>query len=234
MCPSFLICKKGEIVELINTCQTCLSDQMRHIYNALYFNRDLIKFNQMIYFNNNASFSVVSSSATLWTVGRQAPLSVGLFREEYQSELPFPSPEDLPSPEAELDSCVSPALQADSLLLSHGGSPTMPVTQQQELSKSESLLRQRACSAFPHFTSFNPHNNPMRGSPLLSPFDREKAEAQRSALPKVTQLADRGAGSQPGNLTSDYTSNPFVFHLSPSTSQDKRSLSWSPITHAEG
>ena len=40
------------------------------------------------------------------------------------------------------------------------------------------IMRQRPCSAFPHFTSFNPHNNPMRGSPLLSPLDREKAEAQ--------------------------------------------------------
>ena len=36
--------------------------------------------------------------------------------------LPFPSPRDLPNPETELTSRVSPALQADSLLLSHCGS----------------------------------------------------------------------------------------------------------------
>ena len=29
---------------------------------------------------------------TVWTVGCQAPLSMGFSREEYWSELPFPSP----------------------------------------------------------------------------------------------------------------------------------------------
>ena len=82
----------------------------------------------MICFNNNASFSVVSNSATLWTVACQAPLSVEFFRAEYSSGLPFPPPGDLPNPETEPASPVSPALQADSLLLSHRGSPTMQVT----------------------------------------------------------------------------------------------------------
>ena len=36
--------------------------------------------------------------ATLWTVACQAPLSMGLFRQEYWSWLPFPSPGDLPDP----------------------------------------------------------------------------------------------------------------------------------------
>ena len=40
--------------------------------------------------------------------------------QEYWSELPFPSPEDLPIPETKLG---SPALQVDSLPLSHQGSP---------------------------------------------------------------------------------------------------------------
>ena len=43
--------------------------------------------------------SVVSSSAALWTVARQAPLSMGFSRQEYRSGLPFPSPGDLPDPE---------------------------------------------------------------------------------------------------------------------------------------
>ena len=47
-----------------------------------------------------------------WTVACQAPLSMGFSRQEYWSELPFPSPEDLPDPGIELG---SPALQADSL-----------------------------------------------------------------------------------------------------------------------
>ena len=38
------------------------------------------------------------SFATLWTAARQAPLSMGFPRQEYWSELPFPSPGDLPKP----------------------------------------------------------------------------------------------------------------------------------------
>ena len=44
----------------------------------------------------------------------------GIFRQEYWNELPFPPPGDLPDPGIEL---TSPALQEDSLPLSHQGSP---------------------------------------------------------------------------------------------------------------
>ena len=53
---------------------------------------------------------------TLWTVAFQAPLSMGFSRQEYWSGLPSPSPGDLPDLRIEP---VSPALQLDSLLLSH-------------------------------------------------------------------------------------------------------------------
>ena len=53
-----------------------------------------------------------------WTVARQAPLSMGLPRQEYWSGLPFSSPRDLCNPGIEP---MSPALQADSFLLSHQG-----------------------------------------------------------------------------------------------------------------
>ena len=56
--------------------------------------------------------SVVSDSATSWTVARQAPLSMGFSRQEYWSGLPFPSPEDLPDSGIEPR---SPTLQTDSL-----------------------------------------------------------------------------------------------------------------------
>ena len=46
----------------------------------------------------------------LWIVAHQAPLSVGFSRPEYWSELPFPPPEDLPTPGIEPGSPVSPAL----------------------------------------------------------------------------------------------------------------------------
>ena len=42
------------------------------------------------------------SSATLWTVSRQAPLSMGFPRQEYCSGLSFPSPGDLLNPGIEL------------------------------------------------------------------------------------------------------------------------------------
>ena len=48
-----------------------------------------------------------------WTVACQDPLSIEISRQEYWSELPFPSPGDLPDPGIEPG---SPALLADSLL----------------------------------------------------------------------------------------------------------------------
>ena len=47
---------------------------------------------------------------TLWTVARQAPLSMGFPRQENWSGLPFPPPGDLPDPGMEPVSPVSPAL----------------------------------------------------------------------------------------------------------------------------
>ena len=55
-------------------------------------------------------FSHVRLFATPWTVACQAPPSIGFFKHEYRSGLPFPSPGDLPNPGIELG---SPALQAD-------------------------------------------------------------------------------------------------------------------------
>ena len=60
--------------------------------------------------------------ATPWTIARQAPLSMGFPRQAYWSGLLFPSPGDLPNPGIEPASPASPALQADSLPLSHLGS----------------------------------------------------------------------------------------------------------------
>ena len=54
--------------------------------------------------------------AALWTVIRQAPLSMGFSRQEYWSWFPFHSPGDLPNPGSEPASPLSPALQADYLL----------------------------------------------------------------------------------------------------------------------
>ena len=67
------------------------------------------------------SCSVRSDYVTPWTVACQAPLSMGFPRQEYWSGLPFPFPGDLPDPGIKPASPVSPALQADSLPLSHWG-----------------------------------------------------------------------------------------------------------------
>ena len=51
-----------------------------------------------------------NSFATPQTVAHQAPLSMEFARQEYCSEFPFPPPEDLPDPEIQLTSPVSPVL----------------------------------------------------------------------------------------------------------------------------
>ena len=47
---------------------------------------------------------------TLETAGDQTPLSMGFFRQEYWSRLPFPIPGDLPNPGIKPMSLGSPAL----------------------------------------------------------------------------------------------------------------------------
>ena len=45
------------------------------------------------------SHLVVSDSfVTSWIIGCQASLSMGLFKQEYWSKLPFPPPGDIPDP----------------------------------------------------------------------------------------------------------------------------------------
>ena len=55
-----------------------------------------------------SSLSCVQLFVILWTVARQAPLSIEFSRQEYWSGLPFPSPGDLPEPGTKP---ASPALQ---------------------------------------------------------------------------------------------------------------------------
>ena len=64
-------------------------------------------------------FSHVHLFVTLWTEACQAPLPMGFSRQEYWSGLSCPPPGDLPNPGIEPECPASPALQADSLLLSH-------------------------------------------------------------------------------------------------------------------
>jgi len=58
---------------------------------------------------------------TPWTTAHSVPLSLGFPSQEYWSGLPCPLPGDFPG--IEPMSPTSPALQVDSLQLSHRGSP---------------------------------------------------------------------------------------------------------------
>ena len=70
--------------------------------------------------SESESCSVVSDSATPWTVAHQAPLSMGFSRQEYWSGLPFPSSGDLLKPGIKPG---SPSLQAESLPCERPGKP---------------------------------------------------------------------------------------------------------------
>ena len=62
---------------------------------------------------------------TLWTIARQAPLSMGFSRQECWRGLPFPPPGDLPNSGIKTTSLASPALTGEffttstTLVLSH-------------------------------------------------------------------------------------------------------------------
>ena len=67
-------------------------------------------------------FSCVRVFATPWTVVSQARLPMGFSRQEYWSGLPCPPLGNLPDPGIKPITPASPAMQADSLPLSHLGS----------------------------------------------------------------------------------------------------------------
>ena len=64
------------------------------------------------------SLNRIQLFATPWTVAHQTPLSMGLPRQEYCSELSYPPPGDLPNSGVKP---MFPALQVDSLPLNHQG-----------------------------------------------------------------------------------------------------------------
>ena len=63
------------------------------------------------------SLSRVRLSVTPRIIACQVPLSMGFFRQEYCSGLPFPPPGNLPDPGIEPVSLVSPVLADDFLLV---------------------------------------------------------------------------------------------------------------------
>ena len=94
----------------------CLNPKLKGLFPIMWF------LNNAAYLSKGAvlSRSVMSDSATAWTVARQAPLSMGFSRQEYWSGLPCPPPGGLPSPDIEPR---PPALQANSLSSEPPGKP---------------------------------------------------------------------------------------------------------------
>ena len=68
-------------------------------------------------------FNHVRLFATLWTVARQAPLSMGFSRQEYWSGLPCPPPGDLPNPDIKPVPSTALIFQADSFTTEPLGKP---------------------------------------------------------------------------------------------------------------
>ena len=102
---------------------------------------------------------------------------MGFSRQEHWSVLPCPPPRDLPDPGIELASAVAPALQADSLLLSHQGSPNAG-----DLS---SILGQGNSSHMPQLI-------PGRATPTQKNNNNNKLGTQKSHSSVSTELSAPG------------------------------------------
>ena len=116
-------------------------------------------------------FSCFWLFVTPWTTARQASVSTGCSRQEYWNGLPFPLSGDIPNPGMKLMYPTSPALQADSLPLSHRETHViyydnesiphgflMPPNQRQTLSRGYLITLNKVSMKFPKFISF-PFNN---------------------------------------------------------------------------
>ena len=89
----------------------------QYLVRKYYMHNVVVHTNMLLLFS---LLSHVQLFATPWTVAHQAPLSVGVHRQEYCSEQSFPSSVDLPDPGIEPS---FPTLQADSLLSEPPGKP---------------------------------------------------------------------------------------------------------------
>ena len=88
-----------------------VTPQPEHVYSCHYMQNVKKTYSHITaYVRYMCARSLAFNSETPWTVARQAPLSMGLFRREYWSLLPFPPPGDLPNPRIKPTAPTSPAL----------------------------------------------------------------------------------------------------------------------------
>ena len=105
-----------------HSCYTTSYSSACHAVSSL--GTGTISFNSLLLVHDKSSWHKVGTCVRAHTLCNP----VGFSRQEYWSELLFPSPGDLPNPGIEPTSPVFPALQADSLPLSHQGSSISLVT----------------------------------------------------------------------------------------------------------
>ena len=112
---------------------------------------------------------------TLWAVARQAPLSTEFSRQEYWSELPFPTPGDLP------DSRIEPVSPALGGRFSTTESPGKLIHRQYytTLIKKKNL----------HLITWSRHND-------YPHFRGNKLRERLGFLPKVSDMTGVGSGIQ--------------------------------------
>ena len=98
-----------------------------YIKVALVYLKCFISFIWVVHACMLSCFHHVWLFVTLWTIARQAPLSVGFSRQEYWSGLPCPPSGDFPDPGINPASYFLP-WQADSLPLAPPGKPIWVVS----------------------------------------------------------------------------------------------------------
>ena len=101
--------------------------------------------------------SLVQLFVTPWTVAQQ-PLSVGFSRQEYWSELPFPTtPRDLPDPGIAPTSLASPALAGGFFTSAPPGKPCiyfpglLSVQEKGSCTVKDSIIASRSKSYVPNY-----------------------------------------------------------------------------------
>ena len=90
---------------------------------------DLVSKNTTLVPSMHEYLVMSSYFVTLWIIGLRALLSMEFSRQEYWSELPFPSPGDPPAPGIEPMSPVSPVLAGGFFTTAPPGNPHNPSVQ---------------------------------------------------------------------------------------------------------
>ena len=131
---------------------------------------------------------------TLWTVSRQAALSMGFCRQERWSGLPFPPPGGLSDPGIRP---AAPALQAGSLPLSHREAPVVnendPKTAKKRASRAKEGTGMNRVGRAGAQCSHDPH--PRGSSPQTDSYTRRRLPQGSGASAACSWERQRAEGN---------------------------------------